>query len=208
MSDVVYTIGHSTHPPERFTGYLKQHGITALCDVRSTPYSRMNPQFNRETLKELLNRSGIAYVLLGKELGGRSEDRSCYVGGKVQYESVARTDLFRRGLDRVGEGRNTFRIALMCAERDPLECHRTILVARHLDARGVAVEHILANGSVESHAQLLTRLLLRLGLSEQDMFRSRRDAIEQAYRIQGDRIAYQEDDASIESAGPVRKASK
>ena len=94
-------------------------------------------QFNRETLKQHLRRAGIAYVFLGKELGARSEDPSCYVNGKVQYELPAETDLFRQGVDRVRIGMHKYRLVLMCAEKDPLDCHRTILVARHVFALGL-----------------------------------------------------------------------
>jgi len=137
MQEIIFTIGHSTHPAERFIALLKQHDITALADVRSKPYSRMNPQFNREDLKKALSESGIAYVFLGKELGARTEDRSCYHEGKVQYGRLAQTELFRHGLDRVQEGAKKYRIALMCAEKDPLVCHHTILVARHLETLGL-----------------------------------------------------------------------
>ena len=127
MQDTVFTIGHSTHPQERFIGLLLKHGITAVCDVRSKPYSRMNPQFNREDLEEALLAQGIAYRFLGKELGARSDDPDCYVGGKVQYDRLAGTELFKQGLKRVIRGlKEDFRIALMCAEKEPLECHRTI----------------------------------------------------------------------------------
>src|SRR5690348_7620224 len=140
---IVYTIGHSTQPLERFIELLRQHGVTALADVRSRPYSRMNSQFNREDLKDALREHGIAYVFLGKELGARCEDRSCYQNGKVQYSRLAQTKLFEEGLDRVREGANKYCIAMMCAEKEPLECHRTILVSRYLDAMGLQVRHIL-----------------------------------------------------------------
>jgi uncharacterized protein (DUF488 family) len=83
-----------------------------------------------------------------------------------------------------------FRLALMCAEKDPLECHRTILVTRYLDALQIAVEHILEDGNLESHGKALSRLLRQLHLPEQDLFRSCEEVIEEAYRIQGERIAY------------------
>src|SRR6266446_5531061 len=130
MVDTVYTIGHSTHTIEKLIALLKDHGITALCDVRSQPYSRMNPQFNREPLKQALRDSGILYVFLGAELGARSEDKSCYRNGQVQYDLLARTDLFKRGIERVKDGAHRYRLALMCAEKEPLDCHRTILVSR------------------------------------------------------------------------------
>jgi uncharacterized protein (DUF488 family) len=190
MRDTVFTIGHSTHPLHRFVGLLQQHGITALCDVRSKPYSRINPQFNREGLKQSLREIGIKYVFLGKELGARSEDPGCYEHGKVQYDRVAQTDLFRQGLNRVQEGMKQYRIALMCAEKEPLECHRTILVARHLVARGLNVKHIHADGRLEDHFAALGRLTRMHNLPEEDMFRSSDELVAEAYGRQADRIAY------------------
>lgn len=192
MKSHVYTVGHSTHQIEKLVLLLKQHGVTALCDVRSQPYSRVNPQFNREDLKDELRRNGITYVFLGKELGARSEDTGCYVQGKVSYERLAKTELFQRGLERVQEGMRNYRIALMCAEKDPLTCHRTILVARHLRSQGVEVDHILEDGSLENHTAAMARLLKQLGLSENDLFRSKEDVLDEAYRIQGEKIAYEE----------------
>lgn len=205
---ILYTIGHSTHSLERFTALLKQHGITALCDVRSKPYSRMNPQFNREPLKWSLQENGIAYVFLGRELGARSEAPSCYVRGKVQYDRLAQSQLFQKGLDRVRIGMRGFHLALMCAEKDPLECHRTILVARHLDTLQIAIEHIMEDGSLESHGKALSRLLCQLHLPEQDLFRSRKDMIEEAYRIQGERIAYNKGEDSFGGAEPIGSISR
>src|SRR5258707_92198 len=128
MTDTIYTIGHSTHPIEQFVTLLKSVSITAVSDVRSRPYSRMNPQFNREPLKATLRAEGIKYVFLGKELGARSDDQSCYRNGQLQYDLLAGTELFRQGIERMKEGARSFRIALMCAEKEPLDCHRTILV--------------------------------------------------------------------------------
>jgi uncharacterized protein (DUF488 family) len=192
MQNTVFTIGHSTHPQERFIALLRQHGMTALCDVRSKPYSRMNPQFNREELKEALLAQGVEYRFLGKELGARSDDPNCYENGKVQYDRLAETELFKYGLKRVLRGmRDDFRIALMCAEKEPLECHRTILVARHLVALGVTVEHILADGSLENHDAALSRLARMINLREPDLVHSREQLIADAYRKQGERIAYE-----------------
>lgn len=208
MQDAVFTIGHSTHPLERFVSLLQQQGITALSDVRSTPYSRVNPQFNREDLKESLRACSIAYVFLGKELGARSEDPACYDHGKVQYDRLAHTDLFRRGLERVQEGMKRFRIALMCAEKEPLECHRTILVARHLVALELEVQHIHADGRIESHAEALSRLarILNLRENEHDLFRSREDLLAEAYRLQEKRIAYDSDSAIRKDTPTLRSA--
>ena len=168
----IYTVGHSTQPFERFLGLLKKHGVTAVADVRSAPYSRFNPQFNREDFRSALKANGIRYVFLGKELGARSDDECCYIDGKVQYKLLAKTPLFQSGISRAIEGAETHKIALMCAEKDPLDCHRTILVARELVSRGAKVTHILQDGSTESHQAAISRLITKLGLGDADMFRS------------------------------------
>ena len=199
VQNTVFTIGHSTHPPKRFVTLLHEHHITAICDVRSKPYSRFNSQFNREELKEFLRQSGIKYVFMGKELGARSDDSSCYENGKVLYDRLARTDLFRLGLDRVQNGMKCHRLALMCAEKDPIECHRAILVARHLAALGIDVHHIHADSKLESHGDALSRLLRLLNLLERNMFQSREELLAEAYSRQGERIAYSSSEAS--SAG-------
>ncbi|HKP97834.1 MAG TPA: DUF488 domain-containing protein [Fibrobacteria bacterium] len=191
-NSVVYTVGHSTHSLERFIGLLKMHSITALCDVRSQPYSRVNPQFNRELLKEQLWSNKIAYVFLGKEFGARSEDPSCYVNGKVQYERIAQSASFKRGLERLIEGLKKYQIALMCAEKDPLSCHRSILVSKHVANLGVNVHHILEDGKIETQDDALFRLVKKLHLPDQDIFRSTSEIISEAYRIQGERIAHEE----------------
>jgi len=197
IENLVFTIGHSTHPERTFLGLLREHGITAVCDVRSKPYSRVNPQFNRDNLETLLEELGITYRFLGKELGARSNDPNCYEGGKVQYGRLAQTDLFKNGLRRVCRGiRDGFRIALMCAEKEPLECHRTILVARHLVALGVQIAHIHADGRIESQDEALHRLIRALHMPEQDMFHSSEELADEAYRRQEERIAYEVDDAT------------
>ncbi|MBI4876853.1 MAG: DUF488 domain-containing protein [Acidobacteria bacterium] len=205
MRQTVFTIGHSTHTLERFIALLKLHDITALGDVRSRPYSRTSPQFNREDLKKELHKVGIAYVFLGKELGARSEDPSCYEHDRVQYDRLAVTEQFQHGLDRVREGMKRHRLALMCAEKEPLECHRAVLVARHLSALGIYVQHILADGTLESHTDALERLMRQLALPESDLFRSHEDVLADAYKIQESRVAYTASKAEL--AAPARSVA-
>jgi uncharacterized protein (DUF488 family) len=188
---MIYTVGHSNHPIERFLVLLQPHGITAVADVRSTPYSRFNPQFRREKLQAALASVGIQYVFLGEELGARSRDPACYDGeGRVSYAKLATTELFRKGIARLRSGMTDHRISLMCAEREPLECHRTILVARELVREGVAVTHILGDGSLEPHEHALLRMATSLKLTGSDLFSDSTDVIEQAYELQAARIAY------------------
>lgn len=193
MSNTVLTIGHSTHPLPRFVELLQAHHVTAVCDVRSRPYSRANPQYNRETLKQSLRIAEIRYVFLGLELGARSEDPDCYMRGKVQYDRLAQTELFQQGLDRVGDGMRTYRIALVCAEREPLDCHRTILIAPQLIRRGIDVEHILGDGQTEAHDAAMERLMTRLQLAKHGSFATHSEMLEAAYRIQASHIAYTAD---------------
>ena len=197
----VFTIGHSIHSIEAFLELLDRHHVAAVADVRSAPYSRFNPQFNRDMLEHSLRTHGIRYVFLGKELGARSEDPSCYEAGRVQYSRLARTELFRSGLERVIRGSQEYRLALMCAEKDPLECHRTLLVAQALVERGLSVCHILADGSLELHENSLTRLLESEDRSQDDLFRSREDRIADALARQERRIAYAVDKRPAEARG-------
>lgn len=186
----VLTIGHSNHPFERFIEMLSRHAVTVVADVRSAPYSRIHPAYNREALEQALEQRGIEYVFLGRELGARSEDRSCYKDGRVQYRKLTRTALFRIGLQRVITGSDTHHLAVMCAEGEPLACHRTVLVGRELEAVGVSVGHIHPDGHLESHGDAMERLLTRFGLNDPDLFRTRQDLIETALALQEERIAY------------------
>ena len=186
----LYTIGHSTHTVEYFIELLSMHSITAVCDVRSSPYSKYNPQFNRENLIKDLQRNNIAYVYLGKELGPRSDDSDCFVENKVQYDRLAKTTLFQEGLDRVREGIKTYTIALMCAEKDPITCHRTILVCRHLRDKDIKILHILEDGRLEKNEESQLRLMQALKIPEFTLFESATDQIEKAYDLQSSKIAY------------------
>ena len=190
MHDAIWTVGHSTHPVERLIGILQQHGVTAVADVRSQPYSRVNAQFNREAFRDALRRAGLAYVFLGAELGARASDPTVYVEGRVEYGRLARTAPFLEGIARLRRGVGTHRIAILCAEKDPLRCHRGILISRHLAEVGIVVRHILSNGTSESHDEALARLLSEVGLGDSDLFQRREDLVALAYGRRGNEIAY------------------
>lgn len=201
MSKAVFTIGHSTHTTEHFIGLLKKHAITAVADVRSNPYSRMSSQFNREALSGVLRSHQIDYVYLGKELGARPADRSAYADGKVRYELLSRTDLFQSGITRVLDGADRHRLALMCAERDPLECHRSVLIARLLMSKSTAIHHILPDGGIESHEALVERMLQKLNKGSGDMFSSNEQLVADAYRTCEQAIAFEDQAAADDGSG-------
>lgn len=191
MSIDIFTIGHSTQPIEQFVGRLRDYEINAIADVRSVPFSRHNPQFNRDELRRSLKLTGIHYVFLGKELGARTQDECCYVDDRVQYDLLAKTEQFKAGIARVLDGARSYKIALMCAEKDPIECHRAILVARELVREGCNVNHILGDGSLESQEATLSRLVKRLEQEHaRDLFRQGVFSTDEAYETQGRRIAY------------------
>lgn len=197
----VLTIGHSTRSMDAFLTLLKEYDVTAVADVRSVPFSRFNPQFNKDALRSTLPLCGIKYVFLGTELGARSSDQSCYENGRVNYARLAHTESFVQGISRVKRGARKYRLALMCAEKEPLDCHRALLVARKLDEEGINISHILGDGRLEHHQDTIERLLDTLGLRP-ELFSSRRDLIAKALARQENKVAYVDEKlASDESGG-------
>ena len=198
----LFTIGHSDHEMPEFVSLLTRHGVDVVADVRSHPYSRFHGQFNRDTFAELLNRAGIQYVFLGRELGARRSERESYEGKQARYDRIARLPVFREGLERLRHGLGSHRIALVCAEKDPITCHRTVLVCRQLRSDPIEIQHIMYDGSTETMEQSEFRLLEVVGLPNADLFQDRSELIEQAYDLQAERIAYTEPDtAPITSEG-------
>lgn len=188
----VLTVGHSTHSWDQFVALLRAAEVTAICDVRSSPYSRTHPQFGRENMRAELKRNGIAYVFLGSELGGRPRAPDLFRNGVADYEKMARTKEFCQGLDRVIEGSKKYRIALLCSEQDPLDCHRCLLVARALRDFGVQIGHILRNGTVVSHDVIENQLLDLARREDEDLFASRSERLTMAYRAHARKVAFSE----------------
>lgn len=207
----LFSIGHSNHEIDAFISLLQKHQVTAVADVRSHPYSRFLSHFNRSSLQEFLAKEGIQYVFLGRELGARPSNPDCYINGKAVYERIALTDAFHQGIKRLQKGLKKHKISLMCAEKDPLTCHRAILVCQHLRDFDIPINHILKNGDLESHEHLEDRMLVKhgfrdfgdsqevqLSLFSPQILPTREECLSQAYRLQGDEIAYVEPDNSHE----------
>lgn len=186
----ILTIGHSNHPIEQFLALLQGAGVTAVADVRSAPHSRHVPQFNHDALKAALRDAGIAHVYLGKELGGRPQNKQQYRDGVADYEKIAATEAFQGGLRRVLDGAVTHRVALMCAEQHPLDCHRCLLVGRALAAGGARVRHILADGAQASQADIEAELMRRTGRDKEDLFMSPEERLAAAYRDYARKVAF------------------
>jgi uncharacterized protein (DUF488 family) len=185
---MILTVGHSNHPIENFLVLLKDAGVTAIADVRSFPMSRHAPQFNKDALNEALSAHGISYRYLGDALGGRPRDRAFYCDGVVDYDKLAASENFQAGLDQVIEVGAEHRVALLCTERDPLHCHRCLLVARRLAERGCDIGHVLVSGEIASQRATEDRLLAMEGLGADDLF-SRASRLADAYRARRPRVS-------------------
>lgn len=152
----LYTIGHSNHAPEKFLSLLKEFHIEVLVDVRSHPSSRYNPHYNAPPLSALVKEQGIRYLFLGKELGGRPADENYYdENGFVLYSKWTESAVFLEGIERLESGVQTYRIALMCSEENPQNCHRRLLITPVLRERGIEVLHIRGDASIDAESEIL-----------------------------------------------------
>lgn len=184
----VLTIGHSVLSYERYVSLLKDAGVTAVADVRSSPRSRKFPHFDKLELSDALRTDGISYVFLGKELGGRPSSKQLYSDGVADYEKMAKTEDFKTGLRRVLEGAKTYRIALMCSEHHPLQCHRCLLVGRELARQGVKVTHILSDARRVDQSELETELVEKYSYDAD--FLPQEEKLIAAYRRRAREVAY------------------
>ncbi len=192
--NTLFTIGYATLSKDRFLWLLKINIIEAIADVRSNPYSKLYPEFNHEILKDTLRRHGIKYVFLGKELGAQRKEEECYTNRKVCYDLVYKTESFQEGIRRLTNGLSKMKVALLCAEKDPIDCHRTILICRYIRDKIPHIKHILNNGKLEDHSELEMRLLKLFSLNNMELFRAQKDILEDAYQKQAERIAFSKEE--------------
>ena len=189
---MIWTIGHSNHSARRFIDLLQGAGIGCVADVRSTPFSRRNPQFSQKALAASLKDAGIEYWFLGDGLGVRPKDPDCWEDGKVSYARIAASAAFQEAIHALIDKSHAKRIALMCAEKEPLDCHRTILVGRALVQRDTEIAHIHADGRAEPQDELEQRLL-HVAREQVDLLSSRDAALARAYDKRGQQMAFTSD---------------
>lgn len=191
LSDVtVFSVGHSSLEALEFLDLLKAWQISAIADVRSTPWSRRNPQFNRDILKSQLEARGIVYRFMGKGLGGRPAAPDFYSNGVADYEKMSKSATFQDSIKRVKAAATSHHLALLCSEHDPIECHRCLLVGRSLDTSGVQLKHIVSHDHAQSQREIEARLLKLTGEDQTDFLQPRGDVISHAYMEWSRRVAY------------------
>ena len=191
-SRTIFTIGHSNHSLGDFVSLLRRHGVTAVADVRSSPHSRHCPHFNREVLSRVLPGEGIEYAYLGRELGARPTDPDCYRNGRADFRLLRLTRAFRTGLEQLSALAARGTTAVMCAEKDPLDCHRMILVSRAFRACDLAIWHIREDGGLENNEDVERRLVALMHV-ERTLFDAEAtdaDLIERAYDLRSSEIAH------------------
>jgi uncharacterized protein (DUF488 family) len=202
------SIGHSNAPEEKFVALLRTAGVTLIADVRTTPHSRFCPWFSQIKLAASLAAADIAYSVMGDTLGGRPRDDRLYRDGIADYEAMATRSEYDAGIGRLLDAAARSRVCIMCAEREPLDCHRCLLVARSLTERGLTVGHVLHDSSIEPHTATEQRLLVldrRGGEPDCDLFASgQRERLAAAYRRRARAVAFRRKAPATRAAAEPR----
>jgi len=195
----IYTIGCSIHTLDEFISLLNKHNINAVADVRSIPYSQHTPQYNKEVLIKALKGKSIHYLDFSKEFGARRNEEDAYTNNRVDFKKVVKLPIFIHGIERIDTGISKgYNIALLCTEKNPLDCHRFSLVSKALiEKLNINVEHILFNGEIQNHYDLEKKMLCDFGF-EKDLFDDYKTLLENAYEKVINRVAYQELEDSYE----------
>jgi uncharacterized protein (DUF488 family) len=193
----IFTIGHSTHQLDFFLELLVEYGVTCVVDIRSVPASSYNPQYNQESLKFFLKSNNIIYLHFAEEFGARQTDPDILDDdGKVDFEKVRKTWLFKNGLERIWQGiEKGYVVAIMCSESEPLDCHRFSMVSVGLQKDGFEVKHILKDKSLKTNLALENELLEKYSkkLPQNDLFNTDvtvEDQLRAAYRLKNKEIGF------------------
>ena len=196
---IIYTIGHSSHDNIYFLQLLKKYNIDCIVDIRSVPFSKYVPHFNKNVIKKFLTFHRIQYIYMADEFGAIREDKNLFSPkGYLDFDVIKHTKVFKDGIKRLNVGIDKgYTISLMCAEKDPLNCHRSIMIAPELTKNNFLVNHILPDGNIETQDSLEKRLLnLYFPTHEQqDLFsiseeKNKNDLLEKAYRLRNADIGY------------------
>ena len=204
----IWTLGHSTLAPDEFLHLIHGVGIQAIADVRSIPFSRRQPHYSSPNLALLLQKAGIKHVYLGDLVGGRPRHTGLYTPtGRADYRAMAKSEWFLQGLQRIQNGLDRMSIGLMCGEEDPLPCHRCLLIAPELVARGLEPLHLRKGGRVETQRELEDRMLAAAGMepAQGDLFLNNRSQgqsrFDLAREILAEKHAWRVENPQVDESG-------
>ena len=196
----IYTLGHSNYTIEKLIDMLKKYNINCVVDIRGTPYSKYNVQFDKEIIKYTLTKAGFIYIYMAKEFAAKRINKESYnEEGYSDFELVVNEKDFLDGIERLKNGCNKgYRIALLGAMQEPIRCHRSILVGRALIKYGFNVKHILDDSSIASQDDIEDMLLNkyfsnRNQITIDDLIGnslSKEEMIKKAYRLANKEIGY------------------
>ena len=190
MDKTIFTIGHSNHDISDFINLLLANQIELVIDVRSAPYSKLYPHFNRNPLEVSLTKNSIKYTFLGDSVGGRSNNIKDYSKGRVMYKKIAEKKEYISSINTMIQNSSKYKIVLMCSEKEPLECHRTLLISRSIETHMVKILHIHRDGQIESQGEAIQRLLKIWKLDSPNLFGEDAERIDEAFTKQESKYAY------------------
>ncbi len=190
----LYTIGYSGFDIDNFLLALKKYSIGALVDVRTSPHSAYYTIYDRENIKNILNRENIFYLFLGKELGARPEDGALYTRHIADFKKISNSESFIEACKRIRQGIEMFPICMMCAEKDPINCHRTVLVANAFRNRypEVSIFHIHSDLKIERQDRIDRRIMALYNLEQEHLFKDYETRKIEAYSLREKDIAFNE----------------
>ncbi|HEX8846542.1 MAG TPA: DUF488 domain-containing protein [Pyrinomonadaceae bacterium] len=213
---IIYTIGHSTHELDDFLKLLVKNSISCIVDVRSIPFSARVPHFNKEDLRQHLEKNNIVYLHFPKAFGARQKDPKLLdESGRVDFEKVRQTVSFREGVDKLHYClEQGHKVSLMCSEANPLDCHRFSMISYQLVKEGFLVNHILKHGSVINNSELEQRLLDKYSqkISDESLFGngniSATSLIDLAYKLRNKDIGFIPNQVKSETKNVPRSIAK
>ena len=195
--DCLFTIGYSWIDINEFPSILHKYNINVIVDVRSVPYSQRFPDFNRESLKNILKRNKINYIFMGKEFGARRNESDVYHDGVVDFSRVFQSKLFLEGVKRVEKGlKDGYTISFLCSEKDPLDCHRTIMISQYFSKIGLKICHIIQGSKLITQRDIENELLqkhFKKEIGQRSLFDDVNDLLSKAYEKQNTLIGYKKE---------------